>query len=155
MPNYLKLIISIALPLLAGAVGSLATASNIPTWYAGITKPSFSPPNWVFGPVWTTLFILMGIGLYLVWQSPSQPTKTIAMVIFGVQLVLNVYWSYCFFALHNPGLAFAEIIVLWLAIAATMVFFYLVRPLAMYLLIPYIVWVSFAAFLNYSIWRLN
>ncbi len=155
MTKLFKLIIAILLPLSAGGIGSIFTSSSIPVWYAGLQKPEFSPPNWVFGPVWTVLFILMGVALYLVWESKKGPTKTMAIVLFSLQMVLNVFWSVCFFGLQNPGLALGEIIVLWMAIVATMLYFYWIRPLAMYLLVPYILWVSFAAFLNYSIWRLN
>jgi translocator protein len=140
----------------AGLIGSVFTAQSIPTWYAQIIKPTFAPPNWVFGPVWTTLFALMGIAAYLVWKTQKRSSaRQIALGLFAFQLVLNVVWSLVFFGLRNPGLAFLEIILLWLAIAATMYSFARVSKPAAFLLVPYLVWVSFAGFLNYRIWQLN
>jgi translocator protein len=140
----------------AGLIGSVFTAQSIPTWYAQIQKPMFAPPNWVFGPVWTTLFALMGIAAYLVWKTQKRSSaRQIALGLFALQLVLNVVWSLVFFGLRNPGLAFLEIILLWLAIAATMYSFARVSKSAALLLVPYLAWVSFAGFLNYRIWQLN
>ncbi|MFH1990253.1 MAG: tryptophan-rich sensory protein [Patescibacteria group bacterium] len=160
--NYKRLIISLALPQLAGMVGSLFTTSAIPTWYAVLQRPSFSPPNWVFGPVWVLLYILMGISVYLVWSSYAKATDgqrrrtiKIALGIFGVQLFLNAIWSIIFFGLKSPGWAFVDIILLWLAILATIIVFSKISRPAMLLLLPYILWVSFAGYLNYSIWTLN
>ncbi len=160
LPNRTKLLISLALPQLAGLIGSLFTSSSIPTWYAAINRPSLSPPNWVFGPVWTTLFILMGIGFYLVWKKWAvlpwtKRQKRLALVLFGVQLVLNTLWSIIFFGLQNPGGALIEIVFLWLAIAATIITFAKISRPAAWLLVPYILWVSFASYLNYAIWTLN
>ncbi len=152
--NYLKLIGSIAISNLAGFLGSLSTISSIPTWYAGLQKPSFNPPNWVFGPVWTMLYTLMGISFYLIWTSKSK-LKNTAMIIFGIQLLLNAIWSPLFFGLKNPLLAFIDIILMWISIVATIIIFYKIKPMAAYLLIPYILWVSFAALLNFSLWQLN
>jgi len=149
--NIIKLIISISICLLAGFVGSIFTSKSIPAWYASLNKPVFNPPNWVFAPVWTTLYILMGISLYLVWNTNNK----LAMIIFAVQLVLNVAWSILFFGLKSPLLAFIEIIILWIAILTTIFKFHNIVPTSAYLLIPYILWVSFAALLNYSIWMLN
>ena len=154
--QIIKLVVSIVICQLAGFMGSLLTTPSIPTWYASLNKPSFNPPNWVFAPVWTTLFVLMGISAYLVWNQGLQnaPVKR-ALIIFLVQLALNVFWSFLFFKLQSPTYAFVEITVLWIAIALTIVaFFRISRPAAL-LLIPYIVWVSFAAVLNSSIARLN
>ncbi|UCD03092.1 MAG: tryptophan-rich sensory protein [Candidatus Aenigmatarchaeota archaeon] len=154
--NWTRLVAAVVICNLAGFAGSLFTTPNIATWYASINKPAFTPPNWVFGPVWTTLFILMGISLYLIWQKTnlnSQGKK--AAGIFGVQLFLNIMWSVLFFGLQNPMAAFAEIIILWAFIAATIWLFWRIDRKAAYLLIPYIAWVSFAAFLNYSVWMLN
>jgi benzodiazapine receptor len=148
-----KLIISIAIPLAAGFIGSLFTTKSIPKWYTKIRKPSFNPPNWIFGPVWTTLFVIMGIALYLVWTSGKE--NNIAIWIFGIQLALNVLWSVLFFGLHSPRWAFVDIIALWLAILATIISFYSVSATASYLLIPYILWVSFATILNWKIMVLN
>jgi tryptophan-rich sensory protein len=151
--NITKLIVSIAIPLLAGFIGSLFTTKSIPNWYATIQKPSFNPPNWIFGPVWTTLFIMMGIALYLVWTSGKA--NNAVLWIFGIQLGLNALWSILFFGLHSPLWAFVDIIALWLAILATIISFYSVSATASCLLIPYILWVSFATILNWKIMVLN
>ena len=148
----IKLIVSLLIPQLAGFLGALATTPSIKSWYSHLNKPSFNPPNWLFGPVWTLLFLLMGISLYLVWR---QGNTSAALTIFFVQLALNLLWSILFFGLHQPTLAFLEIIVLWLAILATILKFYPISNLAAYLLIPYLLWVSFAGFLNFTIARLN
>lgn len=146
----------IALPLIAGAIGSLFTAPNIPTWYATLAKPELNPPSWVFGPVWTVLFVLMGTAAFLVWRKGTHKRDVqFALSIFGVQLVLNTLWSIIFFGLQKPNYAFLEIILLWTAIAATIVVFRNVSKLAAWLLVPYIIWVSFASYLNYMIWMLN
>ncbi|HTK33399.1 MAG TPA: TspO/MBR family protein [Candidatus Paceibacterota bacterium] len=152
----LKLVSAIVLSELAGIVGSFFTVSSITTWYADIIRPTFSPPNWIFGPVWTTLFALMGIALFLVWQKGlAQRDVKIAVALFLAQLILNVCWSIIFFGAHNPGGAFVEILFLWIAILATIIAFFKISKLAGYLLVPYIAWVTFAAFLNYAIWTLN
>lgn len=154
--NPIKLIISLVVCQLAGIIGSLFTMSKIPSWYMNINKPELAPPNWVFGPVWTTLFILMGIALYLVWkQGINKKDVKNALYIFGVQLILNVLWSIIFFGLENPGAAFIEIISLWISILLSIIYFYKISKPASYLLIPYIAWVSFASYLNFMIWGLN
>jgi tryptophan-rich sensory protein len=151
-----KLIFSIFICLFAGFIGSFFTTPAIPTWYAMLQKPSFAPPNWVFFPVWTALFIMMGISLFLVWKKGLEDkTVKTAIYIFAGQLVLNALWSFAFFGLRSPLLGLMEIIILWMAILATIVTFKKLSRTAAYLLIPYILWVSFAAFLNYMIWRLN
>lgn len=144
---------SIPLPLLTGAVGSYFTISSIPTWYETLNKPFFSPPNYIFGPVWTALYILMGISLYLVLISKKK--KDLAVKVFMLQLFLNFLWSIIFFGLQNPALAFFEIVALWLSIVFTIKLFYPISKNAAYLLIPYILWVSFATVLNLSIFLLN
>lgn len=148
------LIIAILICESAGILGSFFTISSIPTWYVTLTKPSFSPPNFVFGPVWATLYALMGISLYLVWSSKAK-SKQYALTLFFVQLGLNVVWSIIFFGLKKPGLAFFEIITLWIAIYLTIKAFQKISKAASYLLYPYLVWVSFASILNLSIWILN
>ena len=151
-----KLIFSILICLLAGFIGSFFTTPAIPTWYATLQKPSFAPPNWVFFPVWTALFIMMGISLFLVWKNGREDKKfKTAIYLFAGQLVLNTLWSFAFFGLRSPLLGLMEIIILWIAILATILTFRKLSKTAAYLLIPYIFWVSFAAFLNFSIWRLN
>lgn len=148
-----KFIISILVCQLAAVIGSLFTAKSVTNWYPDLIKPSFNPPSWLFAPVWTILFILMGISLYLVWNSKMN-NKT-AIIIFAIQLILNILWSILFFGLHFPLYAFIEIIVLWIFILLTIIKFYSISPTAAYLLIPYILWVSFAAILNFFLWRLN
>ena len=150
MPKSLpKLFLSIGICLLAGGVGYIFTTSAIPTWYATLNKPFFSPPNWVFAPVWTILYILIGISLYLIWQKKMVPA------IFWVQLILNAAWSIIFFGMRNPILALIDIVVLWIAIIFTLKSFYKLNKLAGNLLIPYLLWVSFAAILNLAIVVLN
>jgi translocator protein len=151
--NYvLSLIVFFLICFAVAGLGSLATTPNIPTWYANLNKPSWNPPSWVFGPVWTLLYAMMAVAGWLVWKRVGWGT---AMICFAVQLGLNLAWSFIFFAAHQPGLAFLEIILLWLAIAATIVSFSAVSKTAAGLLVPYLLWVSFAAALNFTIWRLN
>jgi len=151
-----KLIFAIVVCELAGIVGSFFTAPAIPTWYAGLVKPEFAPPNWLFAPVWTTLFALMGVALWLVWEKGWDKKRVkIAIMIFAVQLILNTLWSILFFGWQNPLAAFIEIIFLWLAIVATMAAFARISRAAAWLLAPYLVWVSFALYLNYMLWVLN
>lgn len=153
--NFFKLLISIVICESAGIIGSVFTVSSIPTWYAGLAKPQLNPPNWIFGPVWTTLFVLMGIAAFLVWSKGlGRRDVKIALGIFSCQLVLNTFWSIIFFGMRNPGAAFIEIIFLWLAIIATIITFSKISKVAAWLLVPYILWVSFAVYLNYSIWQL-
>jgi tryptophan-rich sensory protein len=154
--NVVKFIVAILVCQIAGLIGSVFTAPSIPEWYANLQKPFFSPPNWVFAPAWITLYILMGVSLYLVWRKGwhRKGVRT-GLLLFGIQLVLNAAWSIIFFGLQNPLLAFVEIIVLWLAIVLTIHQFWRIKKPAAYLLIPYILWVSFAAALNFFIWRLN
>lgn len=149
-----KLIISILICLLAGFIGSFFTTPAITTWYTTLQKPSFAPPNWVFFPVWTSLFMMMGVSLFLIWKKEDKKVKT-ALYIFAAQLVLNAFWSVAFFGLKSPLMGLIEIIILWIAILATILSFMKISRTASYLLIPYILWVSFAAILNFSIWKLN
>lgn len=152
MKNYLKLAISIVIPFIASAIGGFFTVTSIDSWYSALSKPFFNPPNWIFGPVWTLLYLLMGIALYLVWVKRNDMK---AFILFGVQLVLNALWSIFFFGLQNPLLAFIEIIFLWAAIFMTIMYFYSIKKVAAYMLIPYILWVTFAAILNFYIMILN
>lgn len=141
---------------MAGVIGSFFTFSSIPTWYAGLEKPAFSPPNWVFGPVWTTLYFLMGVAAYLVWsEGMGRKGAEKALWIFGAQLVVNALWSIVFFGMRSPMIAFFVIIVLWALIIETIREFYRISRWAGIALVPYILWVSFAAVLNFSIWMLN
>lgn len=154
--NAFKLVIAILVSELAGIIGSVFTAPSIPNWYAGIVKPALNPPSWVFGPVWTTLFALMGVAAFLIWKKglDRKDVKN-ALVIFIGQLIFNTLWSIIFFGLHSPGGAFIEIIFLWLAILVTIITFAKISKVAAWLLAPYILWVSFAMYLNFSIWALN
>jgi translocator protein len=154
MKKWLKLIISIFVSLFAGFIGSFFTITGVNSWFSTIIKPSFNPPNWIFGPVWTTLYILMGISLYLIWTNKIKNKKP-AMTIFFTQLVLNSLWSILFFGVQKPLFAFIEIIILWFAILLTILKFHKISKPASYLLVPYILWVSFAAVLNLSIYLLN
>jgi benzodiazapine receptor len=151
-----KLIISIFICLFVGFIGSFFTLPSIPTWYETLQKPSFAPPNWVFFPTWTALFIMMGISLFLVWQKGCEDKKVkTALYLFAGQLILNALWSVAFFGFRSPLLGLMEIIILWIAILATILSFMKLSRTGAYLLIPYILWVSFAAIINFSIWRLN
>jgi benzodiazapine receptor len=154
--NTWVLIGFIAVSEFAGVIGSLFTLEAIPTWYAALQKPSFSPPNWLFGPVWTTLYLLMGIAAYLVWREGSRRYDVHnGLFIFVLQLVLNAVWSIVFFGMHSIMGGLIVIALLWLSIVWTMVAFYKVKKSAAYLLIPYIAWVSFASVLNYALYTLN
>lgn len=152
--NLTKLIISISIPLIVGYLGSLVTTPSIGMWYAALNKPAFNPPNWIFFPVWTLLFILMGISLYLIWENKSKKKQT-ALNLFGIQLVLNLLWSILFFGLHKPLYAAVEIVILWIAILMMILEFRKFSKIAALLLLPYILWVSFATVLNFSIVILN
>jgi tryptophan-rich sensory protein len=155
MNKILKLIISIALPLLVGFTASLFTRPEIEGWYRALQRPEWNPPDWLFAPVWTSLYILMGVACYLIWIKAPSAQRRDAMVLYFVQLALNFTWSFLFFRMHQPGSAFAEIILLWLCILLTIFAFARLNRLAAWLLVPYISWVSFAAILNYTIWQLN
>lgn len=154
MKKIYKFIIALVIPQLAGAAGSVFTASAVKGWYLVLAKPVLNPPNWVFAPVWTGLFLLLGIALYLVWEKEILDKKS-AYWIFGVQLFLNFLWSVLFFGLRSPGWAYAEICLLWLAIIFNILLFRKISRTAAWLLVPYLLWVTFAAYLNFSIWRLN
>ncbi|HWR26719.1 MAG TPA: TspO/MBR family protein [candidate division Zixibacteria bacterium] len=151
-----KLVISIAICLFAGVLGSVFTTPAIPTWYAALIKPTFAPPNWVFFPVWTALFIMMGISLFFVWRmnSKDQLVKK-ALLLFSAQLILNITWSAAFFGLKSPLAGLIDISILLILILFTTLNFMKLSRTAGLLLIPYLIWVSFAAILNFEIWRLN
>lgn len=145
----------IGICLLAGAMGSAWTASSVGSWYPTLNKPPFNPPNGVFAPVWTTLYVMMGMAAWFVWNQRREQAINAAMIFFFVQLALNVAWSGIFFGLRSPGWAFVEIIVLWLMILATAFAFRRISSMAFVLMLPYLAWVSFAVILNAVIWRLN
>lgn len=155
-PQFGKLLICLTAPQLVGAVGAVFTTPEIPGWYATLLRPALSPPNWVFGPVWTTLFFLMGVAAYLVWRRGLHaPGARLALGLFLVQLVLNALWTAVFFGARNLGGAVIEIAFLWLAIVFTMAAFARISKTAAWLLVPYLLWVSFAAYLTTSIYLLN
>lgn len=161
MNKWWKLVIALIIPQVAGFLGSFFTTPKIGTWYKELIRPELNPPNWLFAPVWTTLFILMGIALWLIWSfdagqdKTKQKAKRKAAVAFFVQLVLNVLWSVFFFGEQSPLLGLVVIVALWIMILITIARFLPVSRTAAWLLVPYILWVSFAAYLNYSIWKLN
>ena len=155
MPRVVKLLLSVALSFAAGGIGSLATAPNIPTWYMALEKPFFNPPNWVFGPVWTLLYVLMGVSLYFVWTSRGKVSKQTAYMLFGAQLVLNALWSIVFFGLHQPWLAVVVIASLLVTLVFTVRVFAVHSKAAAWLLVPYIAWVCFATSLNVGVALLN
>ena len=178
--KILQIITAVAVSELAGVIGAVFTTPAISSgWYAELAKPALASPNWVFGLVWTTLYFLIGISLFLVWKNKWETTNRIleskqkgwnkwserlwtgdlqkanVIAIFAVQYVLNILWSFVFFGLHLPGLAFFVILALWLAIFWTIIAFYRISKPAAYLLLPYIIWVGFAGYLNYLIWISN
>ena len=151
-----QFIVSILIPQVAGLIGARFTTPQIPTWYASLRKPVFTPPSAVFGPVWTLLFLLMGIALYLVWRRGIGVSEVkVALIAFGFQLVLNVLWSFLFFGLRSPFWGLVDILALFCAILLTIVLFFRISTTAGILLLPYLLWVSFASILNAAIWRLN
>ena len=153
--DIFKLAASIALCQLAGFVGSLFTTPAIPTWYQTLNKPFFTPPNWIFSPVWISLYILMGISLFFVWRRSEHPRFKTALIFFFIQLILNILWSVAFFGLRSPLLGLTDIVLLWIAILFTIMNFFKVSRFAGILLLPYFLWVSFATVLNFSLWILN
>ena len=156
MYKLLRYLLSIGVCFLAGGIGTLFTVSAIPTWYAFLNKPAFSPPNWLFGPAWTTLYTLMGISLAMVWRKGLKTRKVRdAIYLFGVQLALNAIWSPVFFGAKNLFLALIIIVFMWVFILKTILAFGKINKTASYLLYPYIAWVSFATILNFSVWILN
>lgn len=154
MSKAVSLLLSVLIPNAAGGVGALATASSVNTWYRGLRKPSWNPPGWLFGPVWTLLYTMMGVASWLVSRSHS-PRKERALRLYGIQLGLNTLWSVIFFGLRRLDLALVEIVPLWGAILATLTSFYQLNPVAGLLLVPYQLWTTFAAALNFEVWRLN
>jgi len=153
--KIIKLSASVLFTVLLGGLSGIVTAAQIRTWYIFLQKPSFNPPNYLFGPVWTFLYILMGISLYLIWIQPASPKKAKAVLYFFIQFTFNICWSILFFKFHQIGWAVVEIIVMWIFILLTIVSAHKIQKKAAWLLIPYILWVSFAGVLNFGIWKLN
>lgn len=156
MTNKIKLIVSLILPQAAGGLGAFLMGDSVSAWYRVLEKPFFNPPSFIFGPVWTALYFLMGIAAYLVWKRAKENIEARkAMNIYWIHLALNASWTPIFFGLHNIGLAFLNIVVLWALILILIIKFWKISKTASYLLMPYILWVSFATYLNYAIWTLN
>jgi benzodiazapine receptor len=154
--NFFKFFISISICMGTGALAGFLTSNATQDWYQTIAKPSIVPPGWVFPVVWNFLFFLMGVALFLIWEKGKEsPFFRKAIWIFALQLFLNFLWSIIFFGYQRPGLALIEIFILWASILFSIIYFYKVDRVAGYLLIPYILWVSFAICLNFLIWRLN
>lgn len=153
---WLKLIIMIVISETAGILGSFFTIAAIPGWYAGLVKPPLNPPNWIFAPVWNTLYLLMAVAAFLVWRKGrSREDIREALFAFSVQLFLNALWSIIFFGVQSPLWAFIELILMWLAIFWTIKLFWKISKTAAYLLLPYLLWITFAGYLNFAIWLLN
>jgi benzodiazapine receptor len=150
-----RFIIALALPLLVGAIAGKFTTEAIPGWYENLNRPSFSPPNWVFAPVWTTLYLLMGISMFLIWSLQETQERNNALGIYWIQLFLNFSWSFLFFYFKAPEVAFVEIVLLWIFIIILIQKFYKLKPLAAYLNVPYLLWVSFATILTAAYAYLN
>lgn len=156
MNKIIKLLASIAVCEFVGLISVPFTIASIPTWYASLNKSPFSPPNWIFGPVWTTLYFMMGVSLYLVWMKGLKNKKVkVALFFFAAQLLFNFLWSILFFGAHSPLLALIDIVLLLYAISMTMIKFNIISKPASYLLLPYLLWVSFATLLNFFIVILN
>ncbi len=155
MSKWIGLCVFIGICFVAAAIGSWFTAVSVKSWYPTLEKPAGTPPAWVFGPVWSTLYVLMATGAWLVWRQRAAVDVTVALALFFTQLALNATWSFVFFNLRRPGLALLEILVLLAAIIATMTNFAPLSRLACWLMGPYVAWVSYATYLNFGIWRLN
>ena len=149
------LVVAILICFLPAAIGGLATSSSVNGWFTEINKPSWNPPGWIFGPVWSTLYLMMAVSTWLVWKNSGWDKSKIALGWFAFHLVLNTLWSLIFFGLQQPGWALVEIVVLWISIMVSIWLFSRHSKLAAGLLVPYLLWVTFATFLNYTIWSLN
>ena len=155
MRTTVGLVVCLVVTYGAAAIGGLAMSGGPGGWYQTINKPTWNPPGWVFGPVWTLLYTLMAIAAWLVWRRAAETSVALPLALFAVQLALNAAWTWFFFGWHQPGWAFGEIALLWVAILATMVTFWRVTPTSGALLVPYLAWVSFAGVLNFTLWRMN
>ena len=153
--DLLALALFVGICLAVGGVGGAVTSTSVTDWYPTLNKPSFNPPNWVFGPVWTTLYVMMGVAAWRIWRAADRDTVRGPLAVFALQLAVNLGWSAAFFGLRNLGLAVAVIIVLDLLVLATALMFRRVDRLAEWLLVPYLAWISFATVLNVAVWRLN
>jgi len=147
-----ELLLCLLIAFIPGAIGGRFQPGEL---YADLAKPALTPPGWIFPVVWTLLYAMMGVALFLVWRRREALLRRSALTVFAAQLVLNAAWSWLFFGLHRPDLAFLDIVLLWLLILVSIVLFRRIRPLAAALLVPYLVWVGFASYLNFMLWRLN
>ena len=155
MRSFLTFVAFLLAVFAVAAVGGVAGASGVREWYPHLNKPNWNPPEWIFGPVWTFLYVTIAVAGFLAWRHGGLRWAKTAMVLFTLQLILNAAWSWIFFGLHLPGWAFVEIILLWIAIVLTVAAFFRISKPAGLLLLPYLVWTTFAAVLNFSIYRLN
>jgi len=157
MKNITRILMVVVTCLVVGYFSGIVTRNSIETWYPTLVKPSFNPPNWLFPPVWTTLYILMGIAAGLIWNRIEFEKEAVkrALLFFAIQLGLNALWSYLFFGFHNILLALVELVLLWLILYETYLSFKKINKIAGYLLLPYLAWLTFAGVLNASIWQLN
>ncbi len=153
--NLVGLILALAACFAVASLGGIWTSQGLRNWYPALAKPPWTPPNWVFGPVWTLLYVAMAVASWLVWKRGIASDVKMPLRLYGFQLLLNLAWTAIFFGLRQPGWAFGEIVLLWLSILATIVTFWPVSRVASGLLVPYVLWVSFASALNFAIWRLN
>jgi benzodiazapine receptor len=153
--SWIGLVVVLAVCFAAAGIGGAVTTPKIGNWYATLAKPTWNPPDWIFGPVWSALYFCMAVAAWLVWRQNGFTAAKVPLILFGVQLALNVLWSCLFFGLQSPGLAFLEVLLLWAAIAATTVTFWERSMIAGILFVPYLAWVTFASVLNFTIWRLN
>ena len=152
---FSTLVICLLIPMAIGGISGFATATSIADWYVTLNKPSFNPPNYLFAPVWTLLYLLMGVSLFTIWRSQIGQNRTNALFIFTIQLTFNFFWSFLFFKFNLLGLALVEIVLLWTSILLMIIIFKRISKLAAFLQIPYLLWVSFATILNSAIWFLN
>ncbi|HQX43341.1 MAG: tryptophan-rich sensory protein [Saprospiraceae bacterium] len=155
MKKLILLLLCMVITMLVGATSGLLTIEGINEWYPFLLKPFFNPPNYIFGPVWTVLYLVMGISLFLIWDSDATKFRTRALAVFSAQLLLNFLWSFLFFYLRSPLLALIDIMLLWWLISTMISLFVKINKTAGYIQIPYLLWVSFATVLNASIWYLN
>lgn len=155
MTSLISLLIILALTFAAGGIGSYFTFPSIPTWYADLVKGPLNPPNWVFGPVWTTLYVLMSIAAWRIWKKREIKGGKRAFALYVAHLFLNAYWSIAFFTLHDLPQAFAVLLVLWISILAMVIWFFKIDRAAGILMLPYLAWVTFAGYLNYTVMVLN
>ena len=153
--SLLALAVFVVVCFAAAGIGGVATSKTVGTWYKSLEKPSWTPPAWLFGPVWTALYLMMAVAAWLVWRRRQAVDVRWPLILFTLQLVLNATWSWLFFALKSPGIAFLELVALWCAILCTLVLFWRTTALSGWLMLPYLLWTTFALALNLAIWRLN